>query len=328
MKVLIVTNMYPTADQPHFGIFVEEQVESLRRLGLEVDVLFINGRRSKLNYLAGYPRLWWRLLRHRYDLIHAHYIFAGLVARGQIGTPVVLTHHGPEVFMTWEAGLCRTFTRYFDAVVTVSEELRQRLPYEAATVIPCGVDLQRFSLRPRDEVRRELGLPLDREIVLWAGEPQRPEKRFELVREAFSLLRERRSGVDLVLLSGRPHDVVPDYMNAANVLVLTSDAEGSPMVIKEAMACDLPIVSTAVGDVAQVIEGTAGCFICSQDPADIAAKLQLALDFGRRTDGSRAVRHLDLQVIARQLVEVYENTLSARSGRSRRDAVLEKAGRR
>jgi len=319
MRVLVVTNMYPQPDRPAFGVFVRDQVESLRRRGLEVDVLFIDGRRNRLNYLLAYPRLWWRLARRHYDIVHAHYIFSGLVALAQRRCPVVLTHHGPEVFMTWQALLCRLFTRFFDAVIVVSDEMRRRLPFPAAYVVPCGVDMARFQPLPQREARQAAGLPLDRRLVLWAGEYFRPEKRWDLVQAAFSLLRSRYPDVELVLLSGRPHDLVPLYMNACDVLLLTSDAEGSPMVVKEAMACNLPIVSTAVGDVPEVIAGTEGCYLCSQEPEDIAAKLEMALRYGGRTRGRERVAHLELDRIAERVVAVYEAVLAARGGRSYRD---------
>jgi glycosyltransferase involved in cell wall biosynthesis len=322
VKVLVVTNMYPTPAQPAFGVFVQDQVESLRRLGIEVDVLFMNGRRNRLNYLAGYPRLWRQLQRERYDLVHAHYIFAGLVARAQWSCPVVLTHHGPEVFLTWEAQVCRLATRWFHSVIVVSEEMRQKLGLERAYVIPCGIDMKRFQPQPQAQCRVALGLPQDKQLVLWAGEHQRPEKRFELVAQAIDLLRVRRDDVELVLLSGRPHTLVPQYMNAADALVLASDAEGSPMVVKEAMACNLPVVATPAGDVREVIGGTEGCFVTSQDPAEIAAKLEAALAFGRRTDGRRAVAPLELGAISRRIIDVYRDTLAAHG---RRDVALDPA---
>ncbi len=317
MRVLVVTNMYPQPDRPAFGVFVRDQVDSLRRLGVEADVLFVDGRRNKLNYPLAYPRLWRALAAQRYDLIHAHYIFSGLVALGQRRCPVVLTHHGPEVFMTWEAALCRLFTRFFDQVIVVSEEMRRRLGFPRAHVIPCGVDLERFRPMPPQEARRALGLPPQRRLVLWAGEHFRPEKRWDLVQAAMKVLQRRRPDVDLVLVSGQPHDRVPLYMNACDVLLLVSDAEGSPMVVKEAMACNLPVVSTPVGDVPEVIAGTEGCFLCSQEPSDIAAKLEMALDFGRRTDGRRRVGHLSLARIARRVLAVYAAALEARRPRQR-----------
>ncbi len=315
MHVLVVTNMYPQPGRPAFGIFVQEQVDSLRRLGIMVDVLFIDGQASRLNYLWAYPRLWRALSRHRYDVIHAHYIFSGLVALAQRRCPVVLTHHGPEVFMTWQAVPCRLFTRFFDQVIVVSEEMRARLGCRRAHVIPCGIDLGLFRPMPREEARRALGLPMKRRLVLWAGDPSRPEKRWDLVQAAMNLLRSHRDDVELVLASGQPHARVPLYMNACDVLLLVSDAEGSPMVVKEAMACNLPIVSTAVGDVPQVIGDTEGCFLCSQEPEDIAAKLELALDFGGRTDGRRRVQHLELGAIARRVAAVYEEAMAARRER-------------
>jgi glycosyltransferase involved in cell wall biosynthesis len=315
MKVLVVTNMYPRPEAPSHGVFVEDQVESLRRLGVEVDVFFMNGRGNRLNYLAAYPRLWSHLRRNRYDVLHAHYIFSGLVARAQWQAPVVLTHHGPEVFMTWERHVCRLATQFFHEVIMVSEEMKERLPFADATVIPCGVNLERFAPMGKAEARRLTGLPADKKLVLWAGEHFRPEKRYEIVEAAIALLTAADPEVELVLLSGRPHADVPVYMNAADVLLLTSDAEGSPMVVKEAMACNVPVVSTAVGDVADVIGGTPGCYITSQDPADVAEKVRLALAFGGRTNGREAVQRMALDEISRRIIGVYEQAIAGRGGR-------------
>jgi teichuronic acid biosynthesis glycosyltransferase TuaC len=311
MRVLVVTNMYPTSEQPHFGVFVWDQVESLRQLGVEIDVLFVNGRRNKLAYLWGFPRLWNRLRRQRYDLLHAHYIFSGLIARAQLCRPVVLTHHGPEVFMTWEAHACRLATRWFDEVIVVSPEMRERLRVPRAKVIPCGIDLDRFRPMPQEEARRLAGLPSGKKLVLWAGEYQRPEKRFDIAERAFGILAAHDPSLELVLLSGKPHSLVPIYMNACDVLLLASDAEGSPMVVKEAMACNLPIVATPVGDVPQVIGGTEGCYLCSQDPDDVAGKLEQALASGQRTNGREAVRSMDLMEISKRVIAVYEEAVGS-----------------
>ena len=275
----------------------------------------MNGRANKLNYLAAYPRLWRQLRTKKYDVIHAHYIFSGLVARGQIGTPVVLTHHGPEVFMTWERHVCRVATPWFDKVIMVSQEMVDRLGYEKSFVIPCGVSFERFKPVPKEEARAHLGLPQDKKLVLWAGEPFRPEKRWDIVEETMRRLKSEDPDVDLLLAAGRPHDDVPLYMNASDVLLLVSDAEGSPMVVKEAMACNVPVVSTATGDVAAVIGGTEGCHITTQDPADVVARLKLALAFGRRTTGREAVSHMELDAISRRIIAVYEDAIQERKGK-------------
>jgi teichuronic acid biosynthesis glycosyltransferase TuaC len=165
---------------------------------------------------------------------------------------------------------------------------------------------------PRDEARARIGLPEDKRLVLWAGEYFRPEKRWDIVQEAMALLKAGDPNAELVLLSGHSHDDVPVYMNAADVLLLVSDAEGSPMVVKEAMACNVPVVSTAAGDVANVIGRTEGCFVTSQEPRDVVEKLKLALAFGRRTNGREAVQDMELDEISRRIIAVYEGLVRSR----------------
>jgi len=311
MKVLVLTNMYPSKDRPYFGIFIEEQVTSLREAGVEIDVLFINGAKSKLNYLWGIFRLWWRLLTHRYDLIHAHYVFSGIIARAQFLYPVVLTHHGPE-FWNWQFITCRIITPLVDKVFLVSPEMYYRLKFEKAEVIPCGINFDLFKPMPKEQAREELGIPQDKKLVLWVGDYTRPEKRFDIVQEAVALAQKQDPKIDFLLVAGKSHQEIPKYMNAGDVLLLTSDAEGSPMVIKEAMACNLPIVSVAVGDVPEVIGGTDGCYLCTQDPTDVAEKLQLALAYGKKTNGREKIRHLELSQIAKKIITQYQEVLCSK----------------
>jgi glycosyltransferase involved in cell wall biosynthesis len=186
------------------------------------------------------------------------------------------------------------------------------LSCDEAEVIPAGIDLNLFKLLPQQECRQLLGLPLDKKLILWAGEYFRLEKRFDIVKEAISILQQRVSNAELVLVTGKPHSVMPLYMNACDVLLLVSDVEGSPNVIKEAMACNLPIVSVRVGDVSQIIGGTEGCQFCSQDPKDVAEKLEMTLDWGKRTDGREKVKSLDLAETSRNIISVYEKALGRR----------------
>ncbi len=319
MRVLVVACSYPTPEMPHFGTYVHDQVHALRSAGVEIDVLFVNGKQSKWNYLTGVFRLWRRLLTGHYDLIHAHYVLAGVVARAQWGHRVVLTHHGPEVlgYPRWQALLCKLVTPLFDEVIHVSEEVRRVLHDEDGWVIPCGVDLDEFTPGSRAEARQQLGLPAQAPLVLWAGEYWRPEKRFDLVEAAMALVKERLSEAELILLARKRHDLVPVYMNACDALVLTSAAEGSPMVVKEAMACNLPVVSVHVGDVPEVIGETAGCAIAERDPADIAEKLVGVLRSPHRTDGRSRIAHLRHDRIAERVLEVYRRAAPSRAGAPR-----------
>jgi glycosyltransferase involved in cell wall biosynthesis len=299
---------------PAFGTFVKDQVEALRQAGAAVDVFIIQGRKGVWNYLLAIPRFWRFLWGREYDVIHAHYVLSGVVARAQWGHRVVLTHHGPEVLgqPRWQGPLCRVMTPLFDEVIHVTEEVRQHLGDDDGWVIPCGVDLDRFTPVPRDDARRRIGLPLDKRLILFAGDYWRPEKRFDLVQRAIPLVQATLPDAKLVLLSKQPHDVVPLYMSACDALVLTSALEGSPMVVKEAMASNLPIVSVRVGDVAEVIAGTPGCALAARDPADIAAKLIDVLRAPRRTDGRRRIDHLRHDRIAQRVLAVYAHAVQSR----------------
>jgi glycosyltransferase involved in cell wall biosynthesis len=311
MKVLVVTNMYPIPEMPSFGTFVKTQVESLCKEGVDIDVFFINGRKNAINYLWAFPRFWARLLTKRYDLIHAHYVFSGLIARAQFLYPVVLTHHGIEVLFLdqLQAKITQFITPFIDCSIVVSEQMKQTKRLSKSYVVPCGIDFDLFKPMPREQARRELNLPENKKLVLWAGEHFRPEKRFDIVKEAISRLQQKMPDAELVLVSGKPLNEVPKYMNACDVLLLVSEAEGSPMVIKESMACNLPIVSVSVGDVPEVIRNTEGCYLCDHNPADAAEKLELALRFGKRTSGRENVARFELGNISRQIITIYQELL-------------------
>jgi len=301
--------MYPHSTKPYMGVFVKEQVDSLRALGLEVDVLFVNGPASRPNYLRGVLSFWHQLMRYRYDLIHAHNTYSGVIARMQARCPVVLTFHGSEFYAgRLEYLFSKLIATQVDGIILVSSRLKQFLPRQKARVIPCGVDVHRFRPMPQQEARNHLGLPEGKKLVLFAAD-RRPVKRFDLVELALAALKRQMANVELVEVGKEPPDRMPLYMNACDTLVMASDHEGSPQVIKEAMACDLPIVSVPAGAVPELIGSTEGCYLCSQAPEDMAAKLKTALERGGRTNGSERVRHLALDNVARRILDVYYEVL-------------------
>lgn len=316
MKVLVLSGMYPTPDNPAKGIFVKEQVDSLRELGVSVDVLPIKGKRGKLKYVYGMLQFLFALRGKKYDLIHAHHVYCGVIARLQPIYPVVLTHHGMEVIGEGPllSLLCRLLSRLVQGVIVTSPELYKAIDLHDARVIPCGVDLNLFHPISRCEARRTIGLSQSStRYILFTGHFEgvpRREKRLDIIQAAVNIAQENDPDIELLIISRVPHNMMPYYINASNVVVMASDYEGSPMIIKETMACNIPIVSVRVGDVADVISDTDGCYLCERTPGDMATKIGLALSrpLGR-TNGREHIQHLSLQATADKLMNLYSRVV-------------------
>ena len=253
--VLVVTNLWPTNEDPGYGSFVQAQMASLGPLGVDYDVVFIDGRRSRWNYFRALGELRFRLKHYRYDLIHAHFGLSGWVARCQWRTPVVVSFMGDDVLgRPSRSGRITLYGRFLQAsswvlarlvsaVIVKSGEMKTRLGLNAARVIPNGVDLQLFRPREQSEARQALGLDLKKRFVLFPYNPAEARKRFDLIEATVNLARREIPEIEILQVRGVPRERMPLYMNAADVLVLASLFEGSPNAVKEAMAVNLPVVS-------------------------------------------------------------------------------------
>ncbi len=321
MKVLIVTAMWPSPENPAHGAFVRTQAESLEKAGIEVQVLVLSGCRRKLAYAKGIYELH-RLLRDKsIDILHAHYSYAGLVARTQWKVPVVVTYHGDDVLGTVERdgrltrmskitiALGKALASLVDAVVVVNAEMARRLGRVESIIIPCEADLQMFRPVDRNQARRELQLDPGKKYLLFAADPQIPVKRFSLAAAAARELACEDTSIELLVVYREPQPRLCLYMNACDALVFPSFQEASPTIIKQAMACNLPIVATDVGDVRELIGATEGCRICEPTVQAFVAALRDTLRSFQRTKGRDCVGHLDGAVIAGKLVRVYESVL-------------------
>lgn len=296
-----------------------------------VDVLFLNGRESKLNYLKGIIQFLRKLHSNKYDLIHAHHTYCAAIALLQGRHPVILTLHEGEALHTvsirqrmkdygllkvpvFSRHLKRLIGRRVHLAVAVSSQIAAELGLRRAQVLSCGIDLERFKPLSRRESRLRMGLPVGRKIVLFPASPGKRGKRFDVVRDALQVVRKTTPNVRLLTLAGVPHDLVPWYMNACDVLALSSDYEASPMVIKEALAVNLPIVSTDVGDVRELIGDADGCFLCNGYPTDFARNLEKALQFGRSTTGRERVLTLGLGLdqVAESLLRLYHKAVGGK----------------
>ena len=323
MNVLVVTNLWPYEADPSYGCFVKAQMESLRPLGVDYDVLFINGRESRRNYWRALPQLWQRLRTHRYDLIHAHMGLSGLVARCQISLPLVVSFMGFDVTGKFQGSdHISAFGRFYQvssfvlarlasAVIVKTAELKRWLKLEAAQVIPNGVDLDLFQPTDQAEARRSLGLAPEKKFVLFPYDPERAEKRFDLIESAVARAREAIPELEILPVFGVPQFRMPLYMNAADVLVLASQSEGSPNTVKEAMATNLPVITVDVGDTAELLGQTDGCHLVPRDAEEIAAGIVEVCRRARRTRGRDRMARYSMENVARQIVQVYSTVTQA-----------------
>jgi glycosyltransferase involved in cell wall biosynthesis len=316
-QLLVVTNLWPTEADPGYGSFVEAQMESLRPLGVAFDVLFINGRESRWNYVRAVRELRAQLKAVSYDLIHAHFGLSGWVARCQGKVPVVVSFMGDDVLGRFKRSgritlygrflqaLSYVLARLVAAVIVKSREMKSKLRFDSAHVIPNGVDLNLF--RPLDpaEARRTLGLDPKKKFVLFPYNVAEERKRYDLIEAAVTRARQSIPELEILHARGVPGARMPLYMNAADVLVLASLAEGSPNAVKEAMATNLPVISVDVGDVADLIGPTEGCYLVPREAEAIAAKIVEVCRRSTRTRGRERISRLAMENVAKQVVEVY-----------------------
>jgi glycosyltransferase involved in cell wall biosynthesis len=312
-------------EESGFDPWLQSQIASLRRAGLAVDSFVIH-RAQRAKYLRAIPRLRAELAHNRYDVVHAHYGYAGIVVAAQSHCPSVVTFHGDDLLGTPDSSgratvwsqfwvrIHRRMARRVDAVIAVSDEMARVLDCGNVRVIPCGVDTELFLPRDRDAARARLGWDTSQRYVLFAANPAFPRKCFPVARAAVDLLNSEGAGnrVELVCTYSQPQAVVPYeevplYMAAADALVVTAFWEGGPVVVKEAMACNLPIVSVDVGDVRQVVGDTPDCHVVARNPTEVARALTAVLDPPRRTIGRARVESVALPRIAERLIAVYES---------------------
>lgn len=311
VRILCVTNMYPSPQRPGSGAFVCQQVEQLRRFGHTVDVIDILGSQSKMNYLRCTLDVVRMTSAVAYDIVHAHYGYSAYPAMFRLRAPLVITLHGTDVIgqSIFERLSTRAVSHFADAVIVVSEELRRRIP---GIVIPCGVDLGVFKPYDRDKARARLGWPKDKHIVLFPFDPARPEKRYDLARASIERLVQEGVDAELMTVVNVPNGEMPWCYSAADALLLCSDYEGSPTSIKEALACNRPVVATDVGDVGELLNGIAGTRICPQDAGTIARNLREVFDWSRSSEfrGRAAMARYDQVLTMEKIVGVYDDVLS------------------
>jgi teichuronic acid biosynthesis glycosyltransferase TuaC len=332
----MVTNMYPTPAAPDDGTPVADELASLRAAGLHVDLLHLPREGGGRRVYLGLGRRVRGLLRDaRPDLVVVMYggVMADVVTRTVHDIPVVVTFRGTDLLGGRGKGLVHGLSRRYGVlashwaaaraagVVVKSQNLVDAVPARVdpsrVWIVPDGVDLNRFRPLDKEACRAALGWSPRHRHVLFPGSPVRPEKRFALAEASVEVLRRQGESVELHALAGVPHDSVPMWLNAADVVLLSSAHEGSPNVVKEALACNVSVVSVDVGDVRVRIAGLDGYSIADPTPHDLAVKVAGVLERDGPLAGRERVADLSLERVAARLGEIYATV--ARAARARTD---------
>lgn len=265
MKVLHVTTNYPTPEFPIFGIFVKEQVESLQKIGVDCDVFYCDGKnRGFRQYITYLPKLWWKAMFGGYDIIHCHHALSAVLLT-LTGAPlfksVVLSYQN-DPDHEWGEKWYRRFNRRFKKFIVKNPS--EYLKYPKFVYLPNGCNQDFFMPMDMKECRKKLGWDLDKKFIIYMDSKKgtRTQKRKDRFDEVISLLNSKYGwDAEEVVMKNVKRELVPLYLNAANMHLISSDFEGSPNSVKECMCCNTPVVSTPVGNVKEMIGDIPGAYV-------------------------------------------------------------------
>ena len=325
MKVLQITTNYPTENNPIFGIFMKEQVESLEPLGVENTIFFSNGSESHPGikgggatvHLKSVFKLQWHLLRHHYDLIHCHSNISGLIfalSGGWLFNKCVLSfQNDPDRYQ--DAKLFKKLYPFFNRVIV--KKPTKYLSRSKVEYLPNGCNTDFFKPLDRDACKKQLGLDAGKDYVLFVDSntsKKRTQKRKDRFDETLRIVREKygHQNVEELVMIGVERDMVPLYMNACKLHLMTSDQEGSPNSIKECIMCNVPIVSTDVGNVREMVTGIDGCYVSDEFSAEeLASYVDKVLKSNIPFNGRDTLikKGYSMNEVAKKLVYIYGNVL-------------------
>ncbi|MFD1568585.1 glycosyltransferase [Halolamina litorea] len=307
-----VLNLVPSEQSRFF----DQQVRTLESLGVDCTTLSVPGHReyddgdTSGRSVVDYARLYPNVLSASfddYDLIHANYGLTAPHAICQPNLPVVLSLWGTDLYGKY-GPVSRFCARFADAVVVMSPAMAEDLGREAH-VLPHGVDLSLFKPAPTGPARQRVGWDAEGHHVLFPYPPERGVKNYPRAQRIVDAASQRVSDpIELHTVTGVPHDGMPSYLNAADALLLTSTHEGSPNAVKEALACNVPVVSTDVGDVATRLAGLDHSWVCASD-AELVDGLIDALTTDDRPRGRAAVREISVQRTGERLLDIYRDVV-------------------
>jgi N-acetyl sugar amidotransferase len=307
MKVLVVCSGNKSNGEFRFALdqpFIYEQTKSLELLGIEFELFLIKGK-GIFGYLRNIRRFRNTLRNKNFDVVHAHNGPSGFIAILQRYVPVIITFHGSDINLRYINILSSISSLFASWRIFVSQKLYDKIylkPKKRFSIIPCGININEFNPIDKLTARKELNLDLNKKYILFASAFDNKVKNFPLAKKALESIIHN---YELIELKKKTRREVMLLLNACDILLLTSKSEGSPQVIKEAMACNCPIITTDVGDVHSIIKNTEHCFICTFDPEGIADKIRVLLEMPVRTKGRDLITSYDNNKIAREILNIY-----------------------
>ena len=299
--------------------FIASQGKSLEDNGVKVDYFIIHGKGLK-GYLGNIPRLSKILKSKKYDVIHSHYSFSAWISVLTLTrTPKIVSFMGSDIYGNInERGnphlkgkfnyiISKLVQPFVNQIIVKSNRLGDYVFLKNKMhVVPNGVDFKKFTPIDKNYARKKIRLNSRKKQILFLGDKNNTNKNFALLDQAIRYL-------DLSIYQLLPFnypikkELIPLYINAADVVIMSSFSEGSPNVVKETMACNIPVVSVDVGDVKEVIAKTKGCYLSKYDPKDMAEKIVKAVSFKGKATGRKDIEYLEINIIASRIIDIYNS---------------------
>ena len=312
MKILLVHSGNAVGGDSSKYTFVREQGEELRKLGCEIAYYAVVGKGMR-GYLRNVKPLRKKIQEFQPDIVHAHYGLCGMIAvlAAQKNVPVVVTCHNGETLTKYGNIISSLAIRRADYTICVAQHIYDKLYLKPKPYIiqPCGIDLKDLPLVDKVVAQKEMNLSPNKINILFGGSFSNARKNAPLAKAAIALL--KRDDINLIEMRGFNRQQVALLLNGCDMLLLPTKSEGSPQVLKEAMACNCPIVATDVADIAYLLQGVTNSYVTSFDPKDVADKIKRVIECGERTNGRNRIVELKLDnpFVAATILEIYKSIL-------------------
>lgn len=304
MKVLIV-GRYKKQFPKHLLPFVLEQGEALKEAGVEIEYYAIDGKAPFCYFNTKTIKK--KIEEFKPDIIHAHYGLSGITAVLQGQVPTVITFHNGETLNRWVNLLTSYFSLKAQYVIYVAQHIYDKCYFKSKkySIEPCGVNLDDCVITGRTEARNILGFKNEKKYILFGGAFSNLRKNYPLLEQAIKLT--GRNDIEVLEMKGLSRQQISLLLSACDLFALPTKSEGSPQALKEAMACNCPIMATDVADIKHLLGNLEGHFICSFNPNEVAETLNQALAFNSRTKGRERIIELGLdnKQVAAKLIEIY-----------------------